>query len=164
MIRAFTLIELLVAMAVSGIVITAGYVSYGMISRNFIDFRSHSDDISQVVSLQGILSHDIHVARTVQKYSPDEIVILQNDTETVNYECTENYVLRKKSAARDTFFLPVKRMEMQFCGQEQISSGGIMDRLILVSAIHGQEFIFYFDKQYASDILMQNEDFSDGRY
>jgi prepilin-type N-terminal cleavage/methylation domain-containing protein len=162
--NAFTLIELLVAMAVSAIVITAGYVSYGLMSRHFIDFRNNSNEMNQVVALQGILSHDMRVSKTVKSHWNNGVDILQSDNETVNYNWDENYVVRKRSTENDTFFLSVKKTEMHFCDVNRISTGDLIDGLTLTAWIKDQEFIFYFDKQYASDMLMQNENLNDGRH
>ena len=136
--RAFTLIEMLVAMAVSGIVITAGYVSYGMMSRHYIDFRNNSEEMNEPVVLKGILNHDIHLAKVVKRYSSNEIAAVQNDNASVNYQWNESYVLRKTSIATDTFFLPIQKADMGFARHEQDKAEGLVDEFILTAMVEGQ--------------------------
>lgn len=161
---AFTLIELLVAMAVSSIVIAAGYVSYGIINRNYIDFRNNSSEMTQAAALRGVLSHDFNLAKVVKRYSSNEILVEMNDKGIVNYNWNENYVLRKNSIEQDTFFISLKKAELRFLDKDQDKAEGIIDELIFTTSVEGQEFIFYFDKQYGSDMIIENENPGDGRH
>lgn len=155
--KAFTLIELLVSMAVSGIVITAGYVSYGIISRHYIDFKIYSDQINQLVLLEAVLNNDIHKAATVKRNSFDEISLLFNDSTTIQYEWKDDHMLRRTSTHSDTFSLFIKNIQMNFLGKEQSDAGGMLDELILDTFWNDEEFMFYFTKQYGADKLISQQ-------
>lgn len=153
---AFTLIELLVAMMVSSIVIASAYFVYDTFSKNLIDYKKHQNNLNDAVALNGILSHDINLALAIRKNSPSDITIAQ-ERKTIQYEWKEDFVLRTTETSLDTFHLPVKNFEVNFMNKEQVLTNGLVDELNFSSVNVGQEFIFYFEKKYGSDILVESE-------
>lgn len=153
---AFTLIELLVAMMVSSVVIASAYFVFSTFSKNLVDYKRHQNNLNDVVVLNGILTHDMNLAKAVRKNSSNDIAIEQ-ERATIHYEWKEDFVLRITESSRDTFHLPVKNIEVNFMSKEQVLTNGLVDELKFTSMTDGQEFIFYFEKKYGSDILVESE-------
>ncbi len=162
-VRAFTLIELLVAMVVSSAVIASSYFIYSTFSKNLVDYKKHINKLGDAVALNGIISHDMSIAKTVKINTANDIV-LEQGTKSIHYEWQEDVVLRITDLSTDSFHITVKNIENNFMDRSQTRSDGMIDELKFTSIVEGQEFIFSFEKQYGSDILVEAEKISDGKY
>lgn len=159
--KAFTLIELLVAMVVSSAVIASSYFIYNTFSKNLVDYRKHISKLSDGIVLNGVLSHDMNYAKAIRKNLSNGI-ILDHGERNIEYEWQEHIVVRISTFSSDTFRLAVNNPEVNFMGKEQTLIGGLVDQLKLTSLLEEQELVFYFEKKYGSDILVESEKISDG--
>jgi prepilin-type N-terminal cleavage/methylation domain-containing protein len=159
--QAFTLIELLVAMLISSAVISSAFLIYRTFAKNMIDYKSHINKLSDAVVLNGILSHDMNIAKAVKKSNLNDIAMEQG-SKNVQYEWQDQAVLRRTDISCDTFHLIVNNIKVNFMNKEQVLSGGLIDELKFTSVTDGHEFIFYFEKKYGSDILVESENNPDG--
>lgn len=162
--KAFTLIELLVAMVVSSVVIASSYFIYSTFSKNLVDYRRHSNKLSDAAVFNGILAHDINLSYTVKRGIANEIALLDKNNGMIRYEWKEEVILRISGNSVDTFNLPVKNAEMSFAGKEQVISDELIDELKLTTISDEKEFTFCFEKKYGSDILVESEKHSYGGY
>jgi prepilin-type N-terminal cleavage/methylation domain-containing protein len=161
--KAFTLIELLVAMLVSSAVISSSYFIYRTFAKNMIDYKGHLNNLTDAVVLNGILSHDMNTARSVKKNNSTDVA-MDLGRKSVEYEWKDEVVLRRTGVACDTFRLVVKNVSLNFMNEAQAVSGGLVDELIFSSTAEGRELKFCFEKKYGSDILVESENKSNGRY
>ena len=91
--------------------------------------------------------------------SDSDLVVMKDAAEVLeNFgESFGDFVLRTTDVSKDTFHFPVKNIEINFMGKEQTVTSGLVDELKFSSMCNGQEFIFYFEKKYGSDILVESE-------
>lgn len=162
-VRAFTLIELLAAMVISSLVMSAAYFAYNSLTKSFLDFKKHTNNLTDATALSGILTHDINLAKTIRKNTTNDIT-LEMGNKKLQYEWKENFVLRSTGISADTFPLAVSDMKINFLDKEQTISGGLVDELKFTTIADGQQLFLSFDKKYASDILVESEMKSNAGY
>lgn len=154
--KAFTLIELCVAIIISGIVTAAGFGTYAMFSKQFIEHRKINESVAEKLNAYTLLKKDIDKADRIQKKSDSEILLTSKTTE-VDYSWNENYLLRKCVEQTDTFYISVKAAQLSFLSKEQNKDNGIVDEIHLSTLYEKQVEDLYFRKQYSAAVLMEND-------
>lgn len=108
--KAFTLLELLVGMILSGIVLTATFTSYKIITTQHNNYRDRSKSITELSFFTSQLEADLSNAKTVLFISGNEIQLAAPE-HILKYSFTEKYILRNDLSRIDSFNVSITRLE-----------------------------------------------------
>jgi prepilin-type N-terminal cleavage/methylation domain-containing protein len=126
--NAFTLLELLVGMIVSGIVLTATFSAYKIVTGQYETYRNRSAAVSElsffVSQMQSDFSNSLRVVRR-----PGNKIQLQSEKRTVEYYFTEKYILRNDLLRIDTFKVSVTGIETLWKAEKVNSEEDAVDEL-----------------------------------
>lgn len=153
--KAFTLIELVIAIVLSGFVMGMGSAGYLIMSKQFRNYKSINDNVSDAAELFSVLQCDIQQAKEVIKKSGSAIeTSLKN--RNVKYSFEKKYIVRNTGLVRDTFFVSTLNLETSFKNNKQELSEGLIDELSFNVGDKEQMFQFHSIKQYGADVLLAN--------
>jgi prepilin-type N-terminal cleavage/methylation domain-containing protein len=108
--KAFTLLELLVGMILSGIVLTATFSAYHIITKQYEAYRDKTKSIAEFSFFVSQLQSDFSNATTILRISENEIR-LQSEKKVLEYEFSGKEVLRNDFFRTDTFLIAVPEIE-----------------------------------------------------
>lgn len=108
--KAFTLLELLVGMILSGIVLTATFTSYKIITSQYNNYRDRSKSVTELSFFTSQLEADFSNAKTVLRISENEIELTSTE-HILKYRFTGKYVLRNDLTRIDSFNVAITRLE-----------------------------------------------------
>jgi prepilin-type N-terminal cleavage/methylation domain-containing protein len=109
-IKAFTLLELLVGMILSGIVLTATFSAYRIVTSQYQSYRKKSETLSAFSFFISQFQADFSNATAIIHISENEIQ-LNSKKKILDYHFSEKYVLRNDLLRTDTFPVTVTEME-----------------------------------------------------
>lgn len=109
--KAFTLMEVMVAMAISGIVLATAMSAFGIMERQFDNFRERGGDIFQVQRTRSLLAKDISDAVLVQN-AGSSIVLRMPDDNVLQYHFRAGALTREREGREDTIALGVSLPDM----------------------------------------------------
>ncbi|HET6990659.1 MAG TPA: type II secretion system protein [Bacteroidia bacterium] len=118
--KAFTLLELLVGMILSGIVLTATFSAYRIITRQYETYCDKSETISELSFFVSQFQSDFSNATNITRISENEIQ-LQSGKRILDYKFSGKRVLRNDFSRTDTFNVSVPEMET-FWKSEKVNS------------------------------------------
>jgi prepilin-type N-terminal cleavage/methylation domain-containing protein len=118
--RAFTLLELLVGMILSGIVLTATFSAYHIITGQYETYRDKSEFDAEVSFFVSQLQSDFSNAKEITRISESEICF-SYEKRMLHYKFSEKQVLRTDFLRTDTFHVSVSAIET-FLKSEKINS------------------------------------------
>ncbi|MBI4946038.1 MAG: prepilin-type N-terminal cleavage/methylation domain-containing protein [Bacteroidetes bacterium] len=155
--QAFTIIELLVVMVLSAIVISFGYLGYGMVQKNYLGFRSSAVRINESAKLQSALSYDVDNCHYLSGDTKELIFVFEKN-KMVTYLFLDKVVIRAEGQVRDTIHAEIKNISLKY-GQKPIAGnlGQIIDEILLECNLEGEQEIFSYFKLYPADVLMSQE-------
>lgn len=102
--RAFTLLELLVGMIVSGIVLTATFSAYRIVSHQNLDYSARSKSATDLSFFMSRFAVDFSAKGKVYRLTENEISFEQEKRKLL-YRFSEKNILRSEEAHTDTFFV-----------------------------------------------------------
>ncbi|MDQ3109895.1 MAG: type II secretion system GspH family protein [Bacteroidota bacterium] len=137
-IKAFTLLELLVGMILSGIVLTATFTAYRIITRQYESYNGKSAAITEVSFLVSQLQADFENAATLI-YNSENRISLQSESRVLEYRFREKYVLRNDLLRVDTFFVAVSGIETFMKSEKEESENSVIDELHIVMNLEGKK-------------------------
>src|SRR5688572_4879759 len=105
-------------MIISSIVISAGYLSYDIVLKQFLNYKNVNNKISEALMLRVMLQKDFSDARVVKKTAAFGFSC-KTEQDSVLYQFDEKYILRKKELMTDTFFIPVTALQATFLNEIQ---------------------------------------------
>ncbi len=135
---AFTLLELLVGMILSGIVLTATFSAYRIITKQYESYRIRSVSDSEISFFVSQLQSDFSNAENITLVSENEIQ-LQTGGRMLNYRFSEKNVLRNDFSAIDTFHVSVSGIEAMLKSEKSNSENSPMDELHVMMDIDGKK-------------------------
>lgn len=151
--KAFTLMELLIGMIVSAIVISFCYLSYGMIYKQFINYKTIKQELVETMQFHSVLSRDFADAQKVL-FKENELTLVNN--KNVNYNFETEFVLRKTGEAVDTFFLkPVNIFADHLVTESDLSKPVV--QFSFDALVFGEQEHFLFSKRYDAEMMVNNE-------
>ena len=136
--KAFTLLELLVGMILSGIVLTATFTAYRIITRQYETYRDKSKSITEVSFFVSQLQFDFADATTITRNSENEI-LLQSDNKILEYRFSEKYVLRNDLSRVDTFNVSVSGIETFLKSEKTVLENSDIDQLHIMMNFEGKK-------------------------
>ena len=153
---AFTLIEVIVVMVISGIVVSASYFCYSMITRQMNLYRSHTDKTLEAVLLQTVIENDLHTSAFVRNETDYELELSSSDKK-IYYVFGSNFILRKLDSVTDTFHIHADGPKMTFEKKTPEELHTLVDELTFGVRMADSTYTICFNKEYAPDVLMNEE-------
>jgi prepilin-type N-terminal cleavage/methylation domain-containing protein len=153
--KAFTLMELLIGMIISAIVISFCYLSYTIIYKQYLSYKSVKKELVEAMELNAVCSRDIANADKVL-FEENKLILLQEQHENVEYHFLETIVLRKNQEVIDTFKLAPVNIVPNYL----IHSSGASSLLISLSfdaMVFGEQDHFQFQKLYDAETIVNDE-------
>ncbi len=154
--KAFTLIEVLVSMAISGIVITASYFCYTVITGQFREFRSINHKAMDVVLFRSLLEQDINSFPYMRLSSEYEIQFT-DDQKSITYIFNDGNITRKQGPIADTFNMSTVEHQFLFEGADPLLSNSLINEVRFTAVFPDTSYVMSFVKEYAPGILMEQE-------
>lgn len=142
---AFTLLELLVGMILSGIVLTATFSAYRIVTRQYEIYRDRSESVSELSFFVSQLQADFSDATAVIRVSENEIS-LQSEKRILEYNFSGKQVLRNDFSRTDTFSISVPEIETYWKSEKTNSDNQEADELHLKINFEGKRIEKYFLK------------------
>jgi prepilin-type N-terminal cleavage/methylation domain-containing protein len=136
--RAFTLLELLVGMIVSGIVLTATFSAYRIITKQYENYRDKSESNSEVSFFASQLEFDFANSENIKFISENEIE-LRSEKRIMDYRFSEKRILRNDFLRVDTFIVSVSGIETFLKSEKVNSENSEMDELHVMMNIDGKK-------------------------
>ncbi|HLC83714.1 MAG TPA: prepilin-type N-terminal cleavage/methylation domain-containing protein [Bacteroidia bacterium] len=151
--KAFTLMELLIGMIVSAIVISFCYMSYGMIYKQFINYKTVKQELVETMQFHSVLNRDFADAQKVL-FKENELTLV--NAKNVSYNFETEFVFRQAGEVVDTFFLNPVNISVDYLMTENNLSKPVVqfsfDALVL-----GEQEHFLFSKRYDAEMIVNNE-------
>lgn len=144
--KAFTLLELLVGMILSGIVLTATFNAYRIITRQYESYNEQSSTITQVSFFVSQLQSDFENALTVI-YDPENKIRLQSEAKMLEYRFGEKYILKDDHLRIDTFFVAVYGIEAFIKSEKVKEENSEIDELRVLLNSEGKKEIKIYRKE-----------------
>lgn len=135
---AFTLLELLVGMILSGIVLTATFSAYHIITRQYEIYTVKSEADAEVSFFVSQLQFDFAHADHIVRISEYEIQ-LQSEKRLLEYGFSEKRVLRNDFSRMDTFNVSVSSLETFWKSEKQNASDAQVDELHVKLNVSGEK-------------------------
>jgi prepilin-type N-terminal cleavage/methylation domain-containing protein len=146
-VAAFTLSELLVVLVISSIVISITFVVLGLVQKQISQIQKNYKDQQEILLLKRVLLSDISTHDVFFERKENQLY-LYSSKDTLQYEFTSNYILRKK----DTFNLKIK--DKQFLLDNKIVKTGWVDAIHLeFNQSYTAKKIFVFKEKDAAHYL-----------
>lgn len=153
--KAFTLMELLIGMIVSAIVISFCYLSYAMIYKQFVSYRTVKQELVEALEFHSVLNRDFVDAQKAT-FRETELTLISYKNRNVIYNFEAEFVLRKTGEVVDTFFLEPTNISTDFLMTENNFSKPVVqfsfDALVL-----GEQEHFLFNKRYDAEMIVNYE-------
>lgn len=153
--RAFTLLELLIGMIVSGIVLSAGFSAWRIVSKEAEHFRAQGKSAIEISFFKSHFTSDFHQSDRFYSEQENEIRMIQQKRVLI-YQFSADYVLRKDGDHTDTFFVSVKDPEL-FSHDEKAAGGSDADEIRMILKNGKQYEPVYFIRTKSSRELIENE-------
>lgn len=134
---AFTLLELLVGMIVSGIVLTATFSAYRIVSRQNLDYSARSKSATDLSFFVSRLAADFSAKGKVFQLTENEISIEQ-EKRILQYRFSEKNIFRSDGTHTDTFFVSAAAVKTFYENNEVAGENSEVDELRL-SLITGEK-------------------------
>lgn len=151
--KAFTIVELMVGLAMTSILLLAGFFGYQLIQKQYQLYRQTSEEISITQGFQYLLESTVRKSTSV-KISGNEIVCIFPERETI-FSLNENEVLLTDTRAIDridTICLRAEIEESKFRGTS--IAYGRADEIKLVLFPFNEKVPFTIQKSYpAADMV-----------
>ncbi|HET6243888.1 MAG: prepilin-type N-terminal cleavage/methylation domain-containing protein [Bacteroidetes bacterium] len=154
-VKAFTIIELVVVMILTSIVVGIVYSSYSIVGNQFYMYKKTGIQNSQVALLKMLLNKDFTTSQTIKKGNNELFFYQENNL--ILYGFGENFITRNSNAVKDTFAISPINIDTRFLNQVILNNNDIVDELYFEAEIFKQQQVFQFKKQYAADVLIENE-------
>ena len=156
-IKAFTILELVVVMILTSIIVGIVYSAYEVVGKQYNSYKKTNTQNRKVALLNMLLNKDFSTSYFI-KYGEDKLLFYDQENKMTSYDFgVEQGITRNSNAVTDTFFIPPLNVEMKFLNQMQQVRNNLVDELYFESIIFGQQQSFHFKKQYAADVLINNE-------
>ena len=155
-IKAFTILELVVVMILTSIIVGIVYSAYEVVGNQYNSYRKINTQNKQVALLNMLLNKDFTTSHFI-KCGEDKLLFYDKENKITSYDFGEQDITRNNNAFTDTFFIPSLNVEMKFLNQMQQVQNNLVDELYFESLIFNQQQAFHFKKQYAADVLINNE-------
>ncbi len=136
--RAFTILELLIGMILSGIVLTATFSAYRIITHQYKSYCDKSETVSEVSSFVSQLQFDFSSATTIIRVSENEIR-LQSEKRTLEYSFSEKRILRNDLSKIDTFNISVSEIKTFYKSEKTNSENQEFDELHVLMNFEGKK-------------------------
>ena len=153
--KAFTILELLVAMVISSLVISASYLTYDIVYKQFLTFKKVDSNVLQALTFSNILNNDIATGEFVYK-SNNGINVIGFDGNETTYYFGSDHIIRNVAGVIDTFSIPatnVKYGEME----GGLMGNGLLDKFEITITINETQNTLSFHKHYAANLRMLAE-------
>ncbi len=155
--KAFTLIELLIGMIISSIVITFCYMSYTMISKQYMNYKLIKEELVDALQFNSILNNDIEKANSIH-FNENKLIIVTEFNEILEYNFVERYILRNSDAVVDTFNLMPVNVAPNFVLNDGDAENKLLVSFSFDAEVLGELEHFEFHKTYDA-VTMVNADF-----
>lgn len=155
-VKAFTIIELVVVMILTAIIVGIVYSAYSIVGNQYYVYKKTGTQNSQVALLSMLLNKDFTSSHFI-KYGNDELFFYSKEDNFIHYVFEENYITRNSNSVTDTFPINPLNIQMKFLQELQLVHNSLVDELYFEAVIFNQQQLFHFKKQYAADVLMENQ-------
>jgi Tfp pilus assembly protein PilW len=153
-IKAFTLLDLLVGMIISSLVIGFCFMSYFIIYKQYLNYRTTKQVISDVVLLNTVISSDFIRSNKITTGNENELILDNETKQVINYHFTPEFIIRQTGETVDTFkinssnCIPVYVTDME---NEKLS---LLTGFSFDSNVLGEQEHFNFTKYYGADVII----------
>ena len=147
--HAFTVVELMVGLAMTSILLSAGFFAYQLIQKQYRLFQKTSEKVSTYRNFQFLLDNQVREARYLEL--EDEELILSFADYKAAYKFEEEYVLRTDTRHlehQDTFIVQAQPTEVKLGGD--VIYFGLADAVELKLFPFGEAVSFKVVKDYSS--------------
>ena len=151
---AFTLIEVIVAMIIGSLVISFSYKGFSLMNENFTRYAELHRSIMDDYRLEALMEHDFGGARLIE--TEDQGFLFTEVGVKITYRFLKTQVVRSQQPISDTFNVAARGIKTHTCSHEGGSKRTI-DELSFFALKEEDTLHFNFHKEYASDILIQND-------
>ena len=153
-IKAFTLLELLVGMIISSLVIGFCFMSYFIIYKQYLNYRTTKQVISDVVLLNTVICSDFTKSNRITAVNENELILDYENKQVINYHFTPEFIIRKADETTDTFkinssnCIPVYITDME---NEKLS---LITVFSFDTNVFGEQEHLNFTKNYGADVII----------
>lgn len=151
--RAFTLLELLIGMILSGIVLTATFSAYRIITRQYETYCGKSESVCDLSLFVSQLQSDFSNATSIIRISENEIQ-LHSEKRILDYRFSEKRVLRNDLSRIDTFNVCVTGIETFLESEKMNSENSEFDELHVMMDFEGKKQERIYQKSYDAKTLL----------
>ena len=117
---AFTLLELLIGMLLSGIVLSATFSAYRIISKEAELYRVQTKSASELSFFISHFHSDFHLSEQIISSGENVIHLKQKNRELI-YRFSPEFVLRSDQEHTDTFYVSVTNAGLFFQGEKVLN-------------------------------------------
>lgn len=151
--KAFTLLELLVGMILSGIVLTATFTAYRLVTHQYETYCDKSRSIAEISFFSSRLEADFANANELTFIAENKIQ-LQAEKRLTQYRFSEKYILRDDPGRTDTFYVSVSSTTAYHRSEKISTANSLLDELHITIAYEGktQEKIYRSTKDPKAEI------------
>jgi len=153
-VKAFTLMELLIGMIISTIVISFCYMSYTLIYKQFMNYKTIKMELVQALELNSVLNNDIGNSELVV-FDNNELTLLNKQNEILKYNFNETEILRKSVDIIDTFKLkPINIVPHYLANENNLSN--VLLSFSFDAIVLGEQEHFQFSKLYDAEMVVND--------
>jgi hypothetical protein len=152
---AFTLMELLIGMIVSSLVIAFAYMAYGVLGKQFAQYRVMKAQVMNELRLTSLLDADFFKAENVMMEN-SALSFELPDSSSINYFFGDSIICRAQGEVKDTFRFAVKDLVGRSALDDERGVDCIGEIKFSV-ALPGKNTEFAFFKEYSAEQLMKFE-------
>lgn len=155
--KAFTLMELVVTMIISSIVIGMGYSAYSIIYKQYLNYKSLRTELMDVAGLNAELAANFYHCSRVLKQGENGLCFELKKDKKINFEFSEQYILRKENDLIDTFKVAAKNCVFKYLLDDTDKKASLVHTFSFDSELLKEKVHFYFEKEYSSEIVIKEE-------
>lgn len=152
--KAFTLLELLIGMIISSLVVGFSYWAYFVIYSQYMNYKLVKEQINAEITFQTVILNDVTGAQAIFSDADNEITLQNDSVAEINYRFTVKFILRKQNEIIDTFAFPATAWQVVTIPE---TSNNLVESFSFNSTIFNEVKEFSFAKQYAADVLINND-------
>jgi prepilin-type N-terminal cleavage/methylation domain-containing protein len=145
--KAFTLIELMVAMLISSVVIGIAMGIYVNLQKYALKSTEKDHFYKELLFFESSFRRDIENCCTIQAKSQE--LFIQNSSQLIIYDFSQEYILREWPDKIDTFHIPVTGFDLEYLDSEQ----AYINEIQLEFSFGGDAIPYYISKTYSRDLL-----------
>lgn len=151
--KAFTLMELLIGMIISGVLISICYMSYTLINKQYLNYKTIKAELTEVLQFNSVLDRDIANAERMS-FIESKLIINRKKKSDLEYNFEASFILRKEGEVTDTFRLISLNLIPSYLMSRGTMSENLLMSLSFDALVLGEQEHFQFRKSYDAETVV----------